>query len=350
MNLELRDVSKSFGMQQVLDSVTLAVAHGSRLAIVGASGSGKSTLLRVIGGFERPNSGTLHLDGQLLADATHSVAAHRRGIGYVAQDGGLFPHRTVRQNIGFGLRRGPHRESRVREMMDLTSLDAAFLHRYPHQLSGGQQQRVALARALAPAPSVILLDEPFSALDTGLRAHTRDAMIEALEQSGVTTILVTHDQEEALSFGQQLAIIADGRLTQSGVPADVFDAPIDAGTAEFLGTALFLPAHRQGTGRAVCGFGALPIRHDRARGADAVRAMIRPAQITVQDADDTANATVTAVHPSGSGVDLAIELRAPDRFTLVHRLPSHEADRFTAGAGVAVSVEGGVVLYPASTG
>ncbi|SIO20030.1 ABC transporter ATP-binding protein [Agromyces cerinus] len=346
MSLQLTGVSKSFGSQPVLDRVSFDVERGTRLAIVGASGSGKSTLLRIIAGFEQPGAGEVRLDDRLLASATTTISAHRRGIGYVAQDGALFPHLSVRGNIGFGIPRSAAREGRIREVMELTSLDADFLDRYPHQLSGGQQQRVALARALAPDPKVILLDEPFSALDTGLRAHTRAAMTRALSQSGVTTILVTHDQEEALSFGDQLAVIAEGRLVQAGRPAEVFDAPASAEIAEFLGAALFVPAHANADARAVCAFGDLPVRHDLSAGARSVRAMLRPSQLSVGDNAGGTAATVESARQSGSAVELELRFGSAAGFSLTHRVPLYEAHRFPVGRTVSVHVDGGVVLYP----
>ena len=345
MTLILANVSKSFDTSAVLEEVSIEVERGSGLAIVGASGTGKSTLLRIIAGFESPTSGAVRLDGRLLAGPGRQVEAHRRGIGYVAQDGALFPHLTVRQNIGFGVRRGAAREERVREAMELATLDTALLDRYPHQLSGGQQQRVALARALAPAPTVILLDEPFSALDTGLRAHTREAMVGALERSGVTTVLVTHDQEEALSFGQQLAVLDAGRLVQSGPPSELFDAPLTPQIAEFLGEAIFLSARREGAAQVTCALGPVSVRHDRSGGATSVRAMVRPSQLSLGEPARDGNARVYAVHERGSSVELEFDVVTAGGFTLTHRLPLHEAGRFSAGAAVSVMIEGGVVLY-----
>jgi iron(III) transport system ATP-binding protein len=346
MTLELTDLSKSFGTSTVLERVSVAVERGSRLAIVGASGTGKSTLLRIIAGFERPTTGTVRLRGRVLASPDTMISAHRRGIGYVAQDGALFPHLTVQQNIEFGLRRSSARADRVCEVLDLTSLDEALSGRYPHQLSGGQQQRVALARALAPAPTVILLDEPFSALDTGLRANTREAMVSALERSGVTTILVTHDQEEALSFGHQLAVIAGGRLMQSGPPSDLFDAPLTAEIAELLGDAVFLPVRMNSDNQAVCAFGPLRVRHDRSGGARRVRAMLRPSQLRVGEADDDhASARVISARQSGSSVELRLALGDPGVLEFTHRMPLYEAHRFRVGDEVLLSVDGGVVLY-----
>jgi iron(III) transport system ATP-binding protein len=202
------------------------VPTGSRTVIVGPSGSGKTTLLRMIAGFEFPDSGSLTLNGQTLVDSTHAVPAHQRQIGYVPQDGALFPHMTVAANIGFGLAsKGRERQERIAELMDSVALDANMADRWPHELSGGQQQRVALARALAQQPRLMLLDEPFSALDTGLRAAMRKLVARLLADAGVTTILVTHDQSEALSFADQLAVMRNGRLVQSGHPLDLYRYP-----------------------------------------------------------------------------------------------------------------------------
>ncbi len=201
-HLELTSVSKSFGATRAVDGVSLELGDGKRLAVVGPSGCGKTTLLRLIAGFEFPDAGTISLNGEMIA----RVPAFRRGIGYLPQEGSLFPHLTVENNIGFGLgAKGRERAKRIRELMDLVSLDAVMLKRWPHELSGGQQQRVALARALARSPRLMLLDEPFSALDANLRATTRAAITAVLQEAGSATILVTHDRAEALSFPDALA-------------------------------------------------------------------------------------------------------------------------------------------------
>lgn len=348
MSLELAQVSKSFGTVPVLDAVSIELPRGARLAIVGASGSGKSTLLRIIAGFEHPDSGRVVLDGRVLDGPGVAVPAHRRGIGYVAQDGALFPHLTVEGNVAFGLDRRRDRARRVREVMELTSLDPALARRFPHQLSGGQQQRVALARALVLEPSVILLDESFSALDTGLRAHTRAAMVAALERSGVTTVLVTHDQDEALTFGHQIGIIAGGRLVQSGDPAEVYDAPADAEVAAFLGDVVEVPANVVASGLVNCAFGTIAVRHDRSTGGSAVRAMVRPAQLRIEPADGSSNATVVDVSTVGSSTHVRLRVGAgSESIEVTHRLPPHRASEFAPGSAVSVVIEGGVVLYPA---
>jgi iron(III) transport system ATP-binding protein len=347
MTLKLSGISKSFGSTEVLRDVSIEVPDGTRLALVGSSGSGKSTLLRLIAGFDLPDAGTISLDGRELVSPSESVPAHRRGVGYVAQDGALFPHLSVARNIAFGLPRGLGRAARVRELLAMASLDPALANRMPHELSGGQQQRVALARALAQQPRAILLDEPFSALDTGLRAQTRRAVVEVLERSGVTAVLVTHDQDEALSFGQQVGVLAGGRLVQAGDPASVFDAPVDAGVAEFLGDVVVVPARPAGGALADCAFGCLAVRHDRSGGAERVCAMLRPEQLRLDPSGADGNATVVGVRRAGASAELRLRLGAADfPVEVTHRVPLHEAGRFAPGCPVRVDVDGGVVLYP----
>lgn len=352
MTLRLSGISKAFGATPVLHDVTLEVATSTRLALVGSSGSGKSTLLRLIAGFEKPDAGTISLDGRELSGPNAAVPAHRRGIGYVSQDGALFPHLSVERNIAFGLPRADRHGTRVAELMDLASLDPALARRMPHELSGGQQQRVALARALAQRPQVILLDEPFSALDTGLRAATRRAVIDVLERSGVTAVLVTHDQEEALSFGHQIGVLTGGSLAQAGDPAAVFDAPVDAAVAAFLGDVILLPAARAGEKAVECGLGLLPVLHDHSNGATQIIAMVRPDQLHVgSDAASDGAATVVDIRSSGNVTELTLRADAGDRGAdFTYRLARRPATDLVAGDRVSVSVDGGVVLYAAAAG
>lgn len=349
MILSVSGVSKAFGRTPVLEDISLDVPQGSRTAIVGASGSGKSTLLRLIAGFERPDSGRILLGDRALAGPGSSVPAHRRGIGHVAQDGALFPHLTVADNIAFGLPRGRSRAIRVREVMQLAALDPALADRLPHQLSGGQQQRVALARALAPRPGVILLDEPFSALDTGLRDQTRRAVIDALERTGTTAVLVTHDQEEALSFGHAIGVMVDGRLAQAGDPAAVFDAPSTAEIAEFLGPALLLPAHAR-DGVAECALGPVVVRHDLSDGAPGVLAMVRPEQVRFDlGAGAGPSAVVHAVRPIGAVAEVSLLAGGDDPVVVGLTVPLHELGALRPGSRVALRIDGGAVLYPANS-
>jgi len=293
-SLELQAIHKHYGAVQALGGVDLSVAPGSRTAIVGPSGSGKTTLLRIIAGFEAPDAGRVTLGGRQLANGPEAVPAHERGIGYVPQDGALFPHLTIEGNVGFGLPRNtPKRAERIAELMDMVALDSAMLARRPHELSGGQQQRVALARALAQRPRLMLLDEPFSALDTGLRASTRKAVAQLLGAAGITTILVTHDQAEALSFADQVAVMRAGLLVQAGRPLDLYLRPRDAAVAGFLGDSIVLPAQLAG-GWADCALGRVAVNDSGRRGAAQI--MLRPEQLQVAEVP-----AETAVHGPQDG-------------------------------------------------
>ncbi|MFI6171969.1 ABC transporter ATP-binding protein [Nocardia sp. NPDC051052] len=299
--LVVDDVSKSFGRHTVLGGITLEVPDRTSTAVVGASGCGKTTLLRVIAGFEAPDTGSVMIGAETVVRDRFSVPPQRRNIGYVAQDGALFPHLTVGQNISYGLR-GGRRDSKnhVIELLDMVSLPPSYADRRPHQLSGGQQQRVALARALARKPDVMLLDEPFSALDAGLRATTRQAVADTLRAAGVTSILVTHDQEEALSFAEQVAVMRDGRFTQVGAPEKVYAAPKDLFTARFLGDCVLLDATVDGA-VATCALGRIPVQQSAPTGSVAL--MLRPEQLVAHE--------VSEGEPN-SGVIRDVEFRGAD--------------------------------------
>jgi len=310
--LELHSICKSYGAHRALENISLSVPTGSRTVIVGPSGSGKTTLLRMIAGFEFPDSGRLTFNGQTLVDDTHEVPAHQRQIGYVPQDGALFPHMTVAANIGFGLStKGAIKHERIAELMDSVALDSSMANRWPHELSGGQQQRVALARALAQQPRLMLLDEPFSALDTGLRAAMRKLVARLLADAGVTTILVTHDQSEALSFADQLAVMREGRVVQSGHPLDLYRYPGDEQTAMFLGDAVVMPARIE-AGWAHCDLGRIPVNNHRNN--HCAQIMLRPEQLQlvgiVSSSVETAGcrAVVTERDFSGNTCTLTVEL------------------------------------------
>ena len=330
--LTLRGVTRRYGPAVALDSVDLDVAAGSRTAILGPSGSGKTTLLRMVAGFDTPDSGRIMLDGETLADGAMSVPAHRRGVGVVMQDGALFPHLSVGENIGFGLDRGPARAGRIAELMRMVELDPAMLHRQPDALSGGQQQRVALARALARAPRLMLLDEPFSALDTGLRAATRKAVADLLARAGITTILVTHDQAEALSFADQVAVMGGGRLLQAGTPRALYLQPASRMVAEFLGDAVILPA-TLAEGRADCALGSLSVTDTQRRGAADI--MLRPEQISLLPTP-APGAKVLEVDFGGAVCTVTLLLPGEQRVSL--RQPGIGVP--AVGATVAVTVSG----------
>jgi iron(III) transport system ATP-binding protein len=234
--LVVTGLHKAFGEHPVLTGLDLDVPAGSLTAILGPSGSGKTTLLRVLAGFERSDAGTVAIGGAVVDGPGVHVPPERRRIGYVPQEGSLFPHLTVAANIGFGLparlRKGPA----TAELLDAVGL-SGLGKRYPHQLSGGQQQRVALARALAIRPEIVLLDEPFASLDAHLRAAVRADVQALLAKSGITGVLVTHDQDEALSIADRVAVLRDGRIAQCDAPQALYDRPADADIARFIGDA-----------------------------------------------------------------------------------------------------------------
>ena len=234
MSIAVRQVSKRFGSYVALDDVSLAIASGSLTALLGPSGSGKSTLLRVIAGLETPDSGAV----SILGDDVTGVPPQKRGVGFVFQHYAAFKHMTVRDNVAFGLkiRKRPKSEikSRVQELLGLVQLDG-FADRYPSQLSGGQRQRMALARALAAQPRVLLLDEPFGALDARVRKDLRAWLRRLHEEVQVTTVLVTHDQEEAMDVADRVAVINEGRIEQTGKPRDLYEHPANEFVMGFVG-------------------------------------------------------------------------------------------------------------------
>jgi spermidine/putrescine transport system ATP-binding protein len=236
--VEVEGVTKSFGPTRVLDDVSLDFAPGSFTSLLGPSGSGKTTLLRVIAGFVRPEQGHVRLGGKDVTD----VPVHRRNIGMVFQAYALFPHMSVARNVAFGLRRrgirGAEAEREVARALDLVRLPG-MADRSPRQLSGGQQQRVALARAIVIKPAVLLLDEPLSALDRRLRQGMQVELVRIQRESGLTTIFVTHDQEEALTLSDRVAILDRGRIVQTGRPAEIYERPRTRFAAQFLGDATF---------------------------------------------------------------------------------------------------------------
>lgn len=257
--VDVRGLRAGYGDVDVLTGVDLHVPSGALAAILGESGSGKTTLLRVLAGFVRPTAGTVAFgDHQVVAPGVF-VPPEKRHVGIVPQEGALFPHLDVRGNVAFGLPRGAQSAHRVSEVLDLVGLSGLAQAR-PQELSGGQQQRVALARALAPSPEVVLLDEPFTALDAGLRTRLRSEVREVLREVGTTAILVTHDQEEALSMADLVSVMRDGRLVQTGTPQELYDAPIDLAVAQFIGDVVRLPVIEEvGADRVRCALGEVEV-------------------------------------------------------------------------------------------
>ena len=343
--LDIVGVAKSFGDVAVLAGLDLEVAAGSLVAILGASGGGKTTLLRLICGFDRPDAGSIAIAGRPVSGPGLHIRPEHRRIGYVAQDGALFPHLSVGQNILFGLdRTGRRDQARAEELLELVGLPAHYATRPPQALSGGEQQRVALARALAPRPGLVLLDEPFSALDAALRAGTRRAVAEALSRAGATALLVTHDQSEALSMGDRVGVLRRGRLVQIAAPAELYRNPVDAELARFVGEAVLLPGHARG-GVVDCALGRLALAPGEAR-EGAVQLMVRPEQIVLgAPLTDGADARVVSVAYYGHDASLGLmlpTLEAP----LVARINGAQALSLQAGDLVRLTVEGPVVAFP----
>ncbi|MBE2268959.1 MAG: ABC transporter ATP-binding protein [Anaerolinea sp.] len=256
--LECRDLTKHYGATPVLHGVSLTVRAGAITALLGPSGCGKTTTLRLIAGFEFPDSGTITIKGRVVADSRARIPAEDRRVGMVFQEYALFPHLSVGDNIGFGLKGAAGtKKARIDEMLNLVGL-AEMGDRMPHALSGGQQQRVALARALAPQPDILLLDEPFSNLDAALRSQVRADVRTILKAAGMTCVFVTHDQHEALSLADEVAVMFDGRIAQIAPPHVLYHAPVDRNVAAFVGESNFLPGLAEGSS-VLCPLGRLPL-------------------------------------------------------------------------------------------
>lgn len=347
--LAVKGVTKSFGPQSVLRGVDLVVPEGSFTAILGASGSGKTTLLRIVAGFERPDRGEVWLGDELADDAgTRSVPCERRRIGYVPQEGALFPHLSVGRNVGFGLSRHTARRTRVDELLELVGL-AGYRRRFPHQLSGGQQQRVALARALAIVPEVVLLDEPFSSLDAALRTSVRSDVLGVLRRAGTTSVLVTHDQDEALSMADQVAVLRDGVVAQLDTPAGLYGRPGDAGVAQFLGEANLMDGEVS-EGMATTMLGRFPVRSWSGPSAGRARVMVRPEQIELGEVGEGIDGTVAGYEYYGHDAVVRIRLERkgvpePGVPELVVRITG--GPPLAPGRRVGLSVRGPVVAWPA---
>jgi iron(III) transport system ATP-binding protein len=346
--ISCRAVSKSFGDLRALDGLDFDVPDGAVLTVLGESGSGKTTLLRIVAGFERPDTGTVSIDGEVVDSHRRFVPPDKRRIGFVAQEGNLFPHLTVARNIGFGLSRRERESGRVDEMLQLVEL-GDLGKRYPHQLSGGQQQRVALARALAPRPRLVLLDEPFSSLDAGLRASLRADVMRILRDQEATTVFVTHDQSEALSVADLVGVIDGGRIRQLAGPETLYEHPSDPAVAQFLGEANLVIG--TGSGRFVrTEFGELSLEAGARALTGSVVVLVRPEQITLrrlmQVQSDPSQPTGRVVDREYYGHD-SVVLVALARGNRTVRVRCPGRSPVEVGDTVAVAVGGDVVAWPA---
>lgn len=285
--LEVDKISKRFNGNEVVKNFSLEAEAGEFITLLGPSGCGKTTSLRLLAGFERPDSGTIKIAGEVVASKGQYLPAEKRRVGMVFQDYALFPHVNVLDNIGFGLQ-GKEKPKRAKEMLSLVGLDG-FGERMPYELSGGQQQRVALARALAPQPKVMLLDEPFSNLDTSLRQQVRGEVRHILREAGTTTLFVTHDQEEALSLSDRVAVMFEGEVGQIGSPFELYTRPNSRKVAAFIGEANFVKAEAYGN-RAQCGLGELRLLAPK---HGSIELLIRPDMLNLLPTDEGTPAVIT---------------------------------------------------------
>ncbi|MCB0224515.1 MAG: ABC transporter ATP-binding protein [Anaerolineae bacterium] len=332
-------LSKQFGEVRAVDGVNLSLRTGQFLALLGPSGCGKTTTLRLLAGFEAPDEGRIDIGGQVVSSEGKFVPPERRSVGMVFQEYALFPHMTVADNVAYGLGRGIDKKKRVAEVLALVGLPD-LQKRMPHELSGGQQQRVALARALAPNPQLILLDEPFSNLDAGLRTQIRAEVRQILRKAHATVIFVTHDQEEALSLADEVAVMINGRIAQTDSPYKLYRRPINKEVATFLGNANFLPG-QAAAGQVECELGRLPIA---GLYNGAVEVMLRPEDLLLTP-NETGPAEV--IERDYFGHDQLLKLRLPSGHHLHTRLLGSEGE-FHTGQRVELSVRDKVVVYPVS--
>jgi len=344
--VDIAHVTKRFGDTLALDDVSLQVREGERVALLGPSGCGKTTLLRVLAGLESPDRGRVAIDGETLVGDGVSIPAERRRVGMVFQDWALFPHLTVAKNVAYGLTRDEVAAGRVTESLAMVGLEN-LADRHPHELSGGQAQRVALARSLAPRPRVLLFDEPFSNLDTELRARVRADVADLMRAVGMTSIFVTHDQEESFVLGDRVAVMREGAIAQVGTPAELYETPASPWVARFVGDANLV----DGTGLGAdveTAIGTIPTATPI---QGECQVLVRPEHLRLAGGDD---ATIEDVEFYGHDTSYSVSLGG--RRLLVRELTT---PRFAVGDRVSLRHDGpdavafpgeGAVEAPAAVG
>lgn len=340
--LKISGVSKSFGSTQVIKNLSLQIADGEFVALLGPSGSGKTTLLRILAGFEDADAGEIRIGNRIVVQNNISVAPERRKVGMVFQDYALFPHLNVRENVAFGLPRSSARADLVKSALAAVDM-LDWIDVMPHQLSGGQQQRIALARALAPQPGIVLLDEPFSNLDPALRAQVRADIRRIFKVAGATAVLVTHDQEEALSMADRVAVLLDGELRQFDSPQRIYQQPVTQDVARFVGDAHFLDGLIVENGIETV-LGVLPLEpHTSAAGARET-VLLRPELVTLHPEADPDGGTARVSHVVFFGRDQVVEVIIDSGETIVARCPTHHL--YTSGDRVHITVDHPLHLMP----
>lgn len=314
----------AYGDRRVVSDVDLSVAAGECVAVLGPSGSGKSSLLRLIAGLERPGQGRIGLSGRVVADDRRMVPPEERGVGLVFQDDALFPHLTILDNVAFGLRTGPRRDRKAAALQVLARFGLADRAKdWPHRLSGGEQQRVAVARALAPRPPLMLMDEPFSRLDTDLRHRVREDVMPVLREAGVAVVLVTHDAEEAMSCADRLVLMAEGRVLQTGSPEACYRAPSSVQAGRLLGPLNVAPAIVM-SGRASSPFGVVPA-NDVADGA--VEMLFRPEDLIPDETGAEARRVSTTFLGATARLRLEVDGRPVEMMCAAEAVPEGDVVR-----------------------
>jgi iron(III) transport system ATP-binding protein len=334
--LEVQNLTHAYGEHQVVRGISFTLARGAIGCLLGPSGCGKTTVLRCIAGFETPQSGVIRLGGRELSGSGAPVPPERRGIGMVFQDYALFPHLSVAENIAFGLHGSP-REARVKRTRELTEMVGltAELNKYPHEISGGQQQRVALARALARRPDLLLLDEPFSNLDTDLRERLSLEVRDIIKASGATAVLVTHDQHEAFAMADEVGVLHEGLLQQWDSAYNLYHRPANRFVADFVGQGVFLPAkvldrHRLEIELGVLNNGVAPHQ------AGELEVLLRPDDVVH---DDAAPTQAEVVHKAFRGAEILYTLRLQSGRKVLALVPSHHNHALGERIGIRLDVD-----------
>lgn len=343
MSIIVSGVSVSYGGTTAVDDVSLVIEAGRLTALVGPSGCGKTSLLRAIAGLERITAGSITIDGTAVADSRTFVPPERRNVGMVFQQGALFPHMTVWKNVMYGLGRSREADRTAREALERVGM-YDLRDRYPDQLSGGQQQRVALARAIAPSPAIVLLDEPFASLDASLRMVLREEVRDVLEAASMTALLVTHDQDEALSIADVVAVMQQGRILQTAAPQTIYKAPASGEVARIVGEGQLLECEVR-EGRLSSVFGDLATD----AGTGPAMMLVRPEDLRVVDCDSSSRCSGELQTRRYFGHDALDSVRLDDgRSVLVRR---HPASYFSRGHRVAlVLLTDSIAVFPQAGG